>query len=111
LNSGFKKYQRYENQELIYQEQRTIENKKFIKATISAIENLPPRAKHIYLLSRQDGLTYNEIAEVMEISTKTVESQMSRALSILHSQLRDDFPDSITEETIAKIFSINSETR
>jgi len=52
-----------------------------------AVELLPERCKMIYKLHRMDGLTYPEIAEVMEISQKTVESQMSRALRILREKL------------------------
>src|SRR5690625_7101808 len=52
----------------------------FIKAARYAIDELPFRAQQVYTLHREDGLTYQEIADVMEISVKTVESQMSRAL-------------------------------
>lgn len=61
----------------------------FIKAARKAIEDLPEGARNIYKLSRKEGLTYREIAEVMEISEKTVESQMSRALKLLRKSLSD----------------------
>jgi|SRR5690625_3613181 len=54
-----------------------------------AIEDLPPRSRMAFKLNRHDGLTYQEIAEVMDISIKTVESQMSRALKTLRSKLQD----------------------
>ena len=38
-------------------------------------------------MSRMDGLSYKEIAEAMDISTKTVENQMTKALRILREQL------------------------
>lgn len=59
----------------------------FVQAAKKAIENLPEGARHIYKLSRKDGLTYQEIAEVLDISLKTVESQMSRALKLLRRDL------------------------
>lgn len=52
-----------------------------------AIEELPARSKMTYKLHRYDGLTYPEIAEVMEVSVKTVESQMTRTLKNLRDRL------------------------
>lgn len=61
----------------------------FVTAARQAIEELPEGARNVYKLSRKEGLTYREIAEVLEISQKTVESQMSRALKILRKSLSD----------------------
>lgn len=59
-----------------------------IKKMISqAIEELPPRSRMTFKLHRFDGLTYEEIAEVMNISVRTVESQMTRTLQILRKRL------------------------
>lgn len=63
------------------------EIRKIITSLNEAVEQLPQRSKMIYKLHKTDGLTYAEIAEVMEISQKTVESQMSRALRILREKL------------------------
>lgn len=63
------------------------EQSEFVKAARKAIEDLPDRARQIYKLSRKDGLTYREIATILDISVKTVESQMSRALKILRKDL------------------------
>lgn len=52
-----------------------------------AIEELPPRSRMTYKLHRYDGLTYQEIADVMDISVKTVESQMTRTLQMLRERL------------------------
>lgn len=57
------------------------------KAIAQAIEELPPRGKMTYKLHRYDGLTYEEIADVMDVSVKTVESQMTRTLKILRARL------------------------
>lgn len=86
------------------------EEAEFIKAVRQAIDDLPCRAQQVYTLHREDGLTYREIAEVMDISKKTVESQMSRALDLLRDRLRKYLPLEVTEETFAKIYSINSGT-
>jgi len=65
------------------------EHSEFVEAARQAIEDLPDRARQIYTLSRKDGLTYREIAIVLDVSVKTVESQMSRALKILRKSLSE----------------------
>lgn len=53
----------------------------------SAIENLPEKCREIFELSRYEGLKYREISDELNISVKTVETQMSRALKSLKEQL------------------------
>jgi RNA polymerase sigma-70 factor (ECF subfamily) len=52
-----------------------------------AIATLPERAREIFLLSREEGLTYREIAARLDLSIKTVETQMSRSLKRLRGAL------------------------
>ena len=51
------------------------------------IEKLPPRCKEIFLLNKKEGLTHTEIAEHLNISTKTIEGHMTRAFRILGEKL------------------------
>ena len=53
-----------------------------------AIDQLPPQTKRIFLLSRFEGRKYQEIASELAISVKTVETHMSKALSLLRQALR-----------------------
>lgn len=53
-----------------------------------AIDQLPPQTKRVFLLSRFEGRKYQEIASELAISVKTVESHMSKALSLLRQALR-----------------------
>lgn len=48
-----------------------------------AIDGLPPERKKIFLLSKRDGLKYQEIADLLHISVKTVENQIGKALKSL----------------------------
>ncbi len=48
---------------------------------------LPPKTRVVFLKSREGGMTYKEIAEEMDISVKTVEAQMSRALKQMRQLL------------------------
>ncbi|TVQ66219.1 MAG: RNA polymerase sigma-70 factor [Balneolaceae bacterium] len=52
-----------------------------------AIDNLPDRCRQIFLLNRRSGLTYREIAEHLDISLNTVNTQMGRALYTLRNHL------------------------
>lgn len=52
------------------------------------IEQLSPRRKEIFLLSREQSFSNVEIAEKMNISVKTVENQMTSAISEIRKNLR-----------------------
>lgn len=60
---------------------------RFIKLVNQQIEQLPERCRQIFKLHRFDGLTYKEIAEVLQLSTNTVEVQMYRAMKTLRSRM------------------------
>ncbi|MBX2821704.1 MAG: RNA polymerase sigma-70 factor [Rhodothermaceae bacterium] len=53
-----------------------------------AISTLPERCRLIFVLSRFEELTYAQIAKKLDISIKTVENQMTKALKILRQALR-----------------------
>lgn len=54
-----------------------------------AIHSLPDKCRQVFELNRMEGLKYAEIAEKLGISVKTVEAQMSKALSVLREHLRE----------------------
>ena len=56
----------------------------------TAIELLPERCREIFLMSKRDGMTYREIAGELNLSEKTVEHQISKALKTLRGK-KDDF--------------------
>ena len=59
----------------------------------TAIEQLPDRCREIFLMSKRDGMTYREIAEELNLSEKTVEHQISKALKTLRGKKDDFFAD------------------
>lgn len=52
----------------------------------ATIEELPPRCRQVFLLSRFQNMTYPQIAEHCGISVKMVEKHISRALAICAAQ-------------------------
>ncbi len=52
-----------------------------------ALDQLPEKRRQIFELSRFEGKKYHEIAEELDISIKTVETQMSRALKVMRKAL------------------------
>ena len=52
-----------------------------------AIDNLPDRCREVFLLSKRDGLSNEDIAEELGISVKTVKNQMTKAFSRLREAL------------------------
>jgi RNA polymerase sigma-70 factor, ECF subfamily len=54
------------------------------------IDMLPPERRKILIMSKFESLKYREIAEKLNISVKTVENQMGKALQFLRKHLKDD---------------------
>lgn len=52
-----------------------------------AIDQMPPRRKQVFQLSRQEGLTHQEIADQLQISKATVNEHITEALSFLKGKL------------------------
>ena len=70
----------------------TMEVKELEERISSAIAQLPESRQKIFVMSRYEGKKYREIAEELDISVKTVEAQMGKALAFLKGQLQDYLP-------------------
>ena len=57
-----------------------------------AIEALPPQCRQVFRMSRFENLTYAEIAEQLDLSVKTIENHIMKALKILRTELKDYLP-------------------
>lgn len=62
-----------------------------------AVNNLPPRCRLIFKLVKEDGLKYKEVAELLQLSIKTIEAQMAIALrrigKYMHVEVNQLSPD------------------
>ena len=53
------------------------------------IEELPSKCRRIFKMNRLEGLKNDEIARQLNLSKRTVETQISKALKILRTKLSD----------------------
>ena len=70
-------------------EENSLERTELEQEIRYGLELLPEKCLEVFELSRFEGLKYQEIADRLEISIKTVEAQMSKALKILRDHLKD----------------------
>ncbi len=57
------------------------------EALARAIQSLPDRCRLVFTMSREQGLSHAEIAQILGLSHKTVESHIWRALTSLRASL------------------------
>lgn len=63
-------------------------NKELKEEIFYTIKMLPPKCQMAYKLVREDGLSYKEVAGIMDISIKTVDRHLNNALHKLVSSLK-----------------------
>ena len=88
-----KKFVDSENSELLL-ENEAVNNNHLEAAELESriwkvINNLPEKCREIFVLNRFEDKKYAEIADHLNISVKTVEAQMSKALRVLRDHLKD----------------------
>lgn len=59
---------------------------------LAAMKELPEQCRLVFQLSRFEELRYQEIADQLHLSVKTVENQMGKALKIMRRELKDYLP-------------------
>ncbi|MCL2290655.1 MAG: RNA polymerase sigma-70 factor [Bacteroidetes bacterium] len=69
--------------------EQTVAHKELSHQIELAIAALPERCREVFLLSRMQHLSYIEIAQKMQISPNTVETQIVKALKTLRIKLKD----------------------
>ena len=61
------------------------------------ISTLPPRSQLVFRMHRIEGFSYAEIADLLEISTRTVEDHLSKSMMHLHARCRHIVYEKLTE--------------
>jgi RNA polymerase sigma-70 factor, ECF subfamily len=87
IETKLKDYLLYSSPELIENTEGPIMYNELLDLTNRTIEKLPPKRKMVYKLSRQEGLRAKEIASKLNISTRTAENHLAKALKFLEKEL------------------------
>lgn len=69
-----------------------VESDELAQRIAAALQKLPEQCRVIFTMSRFEELKYAEIAAELNLSIKTVENQIGKALRIMREQLRDYLP-------------------
>jgi RNA polymerase sigma factor (sigma-70 family) len=75
----------------------SMENKENAAVLFKAVEQLPPNQKSAFVLNKVEGLSYNEIGEVMKITESAVDALLHRAKANLKKILKEYY-DSIKKK-------------
>jgi RNA polymerase sigma-70 factor (ECF subfamily) len=62
------------------------------------INKLPAKCRAIFMLIKEEGLKYGEVADLLNLSVKTIETQMSIALKRLSVAIQHDFPSFVARK-------------
>jgi len=60
-------------------------NEELFLVYLNALDELPPKCREVFVLVREEGLSYKEVADKLNISVKTVDAQLQKA----HLRLKD----------------------
>ena len=74
-----------------YELDRSFIERETIKEIEKEIQNLPDKMRNVFELSRKAGLSHKEIAELLNISDKTVKKQINNALKVLKPKFYNYF--------------------
>lgn len=88
VKSQYEKYIKHNNSEHSLSID-TVEENEIQSIIQKTLINLPSRCSEIFKMSRFEGLKYQEIADKLSISIKTVEANMGKALKVFRKNLKD----------------------
>ncbi len=89
------KYKQFNSTEIAQKEEEEVDTltiSELDQKIRTAIDQMPQQRKKIFIMSRYDEMTYKEIAEKMNLSKKTIENQMGKALKYLREELKEYLP-------------------
>jgi RNA polymerase sigma-70 factor (family 1) len=75
------------------------------KLALQAIESLSPQVKKIYLMSRNDHHTHEEISQLMGISKNTVNNHLKKSLGIVRKYFKTYSPETIISLVVVQLFN------
>jgi len=85
---GYINYALHNNSDLDFITENLIDYQDLQNCLEFLINQLPPRRKQIFLLSRNSGLSYKDIAQELSLTESTVNTQITKALEFLREKLK-----------------------
>ena len=67
------------------------ENVEILEVVYKVIDLLPEERRNVFLLVFVEGMSYQEVADQLQISKNTVKTQLSRSLKFLRETLKDRY--------------------
>lgn len=67
----------------VFNPEKELETQELLHSINIAIDSLPPQCRTVFKMIKEDGMKYKEVAEILNISSRTVETQLVRALKRL----------------------------
>lgn len=80
---------KHERVESVESTQEAVMSNELRNSINDAIEMLPEQCRLVFTLSRYEGMKHQEIANELNISVKTVENQIGKALKHMRVQLKE----------------------
>ncbi|MCG8310249.1 MAG: RNA polymerase sigma-70 factor [Cytophagales bacterium] len=71
------------------------------------VERLPPKRKMVYLLTKDEGLRIKQVAELLDITEKTVKKHLELAMRDLRNEVESYYSDNKTKTPVINIRKIN----
>jgi RNA polymerase sigma-70 factor (ECF subfamily) len=75
-----------------YRPDHELEKKELMLTLDKAIDKLPLQCKTVFKLVKEDGLKCAQVAEILDISIRTVHTQMYRAMNKINTTISEQFP-------------------
>ena len=90
LNSQKRSLGRQHDGEVLNPDEAMISREEMEKIN-NAIQQLPPKCKHVFFLAKIEGLPYKDIAALLDISVKTINNHIAFALEEIAKKLNIRF--------------------
>ncbi|MDJ1466880.1 RNA polymerase sigma-70 factor [Xanthocytophaga flava] len=78
--------------------EKILEWRQIYELLMQAVEELPDQCRTVFKLIKEEGMSYKQVAEILDLSPRTVETQLFRAMKKLHKSL-DNYMDTNTRSS------------
>jgi RNA polymerase sigma-70 factor (family 1) len=87
VKADFKEWVHYNGSEFSVSADEQVEYNEAMQRYVDALNSMHDGQREVFMMNREEQLTYREIAERLQISVKAVEKRMSGALKVLNDNM------------------------